>query len=157
MRSRENRERETYCLCVCAHTCVSVHIHRYACIYLYMHIHIQIIYVCNICIYMYVIYVCNYIQIITKKETTTNHNSETKNQRRACPMPPQEPCTSQYKEGNFCRFTRSRNTHEPGELNSAWITGVIKGPPPTELYQRVPQQIEGGKVEAVTDFIFCGQ
>ena len=67
MRSRENRERETYCLGVCAHTSVSVHIRMYARIYLYMHIHIQ---------------------IITKKETTTNHNHVTKNQRRACPMPP---------------------------------------------------------------------
>ena len=65
MRSRENRVRETYCLYV--HTCVSVHIHRYACIYINMHKHMQ---------------------IITKKETTTNHNNVTENQRTACPMPP---------------------------------------------------------------------
>ena len=38
------------------------------------------------------------------------------------------------QRGIFAGVTRSRHTHEPGELNSAWMTGVIKGPPPTELY-----------------------
>ena len=99
-------------VCECAYTCMYVHIH------VYMHIHIH---------------------TVNKKETKTNHNNVTKNQRRARPTPPVvTPCISVPRGETVQVLPRADTFMNLGELNSAWTTGVIKVPSPIELYMRAP-------------------